>query len=69
MNNVDDGTLYVWRQNVPNGKKVEFAPQLQLSGEGAVYLEFTDSQGKMYNRTVCEYTQSLSSNSYVTVTM
>ncbi|MGC5774445.1 hypothetical protein [Paenibacillus pabuli] len=68
MNNVDNGTLYEWKQNVPSGKKVKFAPQLQLSGEGAVYLEFTDSQGKMYNRTVCGYTESLSGNSYVTVT-
>ncbi|MFS0872253.1 hypothetical protein [Paenibacillus xylanilyticus] len=67
-NNIEDGSLYILQRDVPSGKKVKFAPQLNLSGEGAIYLEFTDNQGKTQNHTVCGYTEYLSGNSYVTIT-
>ncbi|WP_413407018.1 hypothetical protein [Paenibacillus amylolyticus] len=64
----ESGSTYVFKKDIPSGVKVKFAPQLKLSGEGTVSLEFTDSRGKTYNKMVCGYTEYLSGNSYVTVT-
>jgi hypothetical protein len=64
----DEDTIYTLKKGVPSGEKMKFAPQLRLSGEASIYLEFTDSRGKTYNETVCGYTEYLSGNSYVTVT-
>ncbi|WP_218135405.1 hypothetical protein [Paenibacillus sp. 276b] len=68
FNTNNEGTIYNLNKAVPSGEQVKFAPQLQLSGEGSVYLEFTNSRGETYNKTVCGYTEYLSGNSYVTVT-
>lgn len=67
-NNNESGSTYVFDKDIPSGTNVKFAPQLKLSGEGAISLAFTDSRGKTYNKTVCGYTEYLSGNSYVTVT-
>ncbi|WP_339311087.1 hypothetical protein NZ043_06540 [Paenibacillus sp. FSL k6-2145] len=67
-NNNESGSTYIFKKDIPNGANVKFAPQLNLSGEGTVSLEFTDSRGKTYNKMVCGYTEYLSGNSYVTVT-
>ncbi|MGO4733113.1 hypothetical protein [Paenibacillus sp. 2KB_22] len=67
-NTNESGSTYVFKKDIPSGVKVKFAPQLKLSGEGTVSLEFTDSRGKTYNKMVCGYTEYLSGNSYVTVT-
>ncbi|MGN7415095.1 hypothetical protein [Paenibacillus sp. SAF-068] len=67
-NTNENGSTYIFEKDVPSGSDVKFAPQLKLSGEGSVFLEFTDSRGKTYNKTVCGYTEYLSGNSYVTVT-
>ncbi|MGV2964313.1 hypothetical protein [Paenibacillus sp. AGC30] len=68
LNNNESGSTYVFDKDIPSGANVKFAPQLKLSGEGALSLAFTDSRGKTYNKTVCGYTEYLSGNSYVTVT-
>lgn len=68
FNTNNEGTIYNLNKAVPSGEQVKFAPQLQLSGEGSVYLEFTNNRGETYNKTVCGYTEYLSGNSYVTVT-
>ncbi|MFX3647270.1 MAG: hypothetical protein ACE3K2_20215 [Paenibacillus sp.] len=67
-NTNESGSTYIFDKDVSSGSNVKFAPQLKLSGEGAVSLTFTDSRGKTYNKTVCGYTEYLSGNSYVTVT-
>ncbi|WFR64164.1 hypothetical protein P9222_08305 [Paenibacillus amylolyticus] len=67
-NTNENGSTYVFKKDIPSGAKMKFAPQLKLSGEGTVSLEFTDSRGKTYNKMVCGYTEYLSGNSYVTVT-
>ncbi|WP_339305314.1 hypothetical protein [Paenibacillus sp. FSL R5-0519] len=67
-NTNESGSTYIFDKDVSSGSNVKFAPQLKLSGEGAVFLTFTDSRGKTYNKTVCGYTEYLSGNSYVTVT-
>ncbi|OAX46270.1 hypothetical protein [Paenibacillus sp. AD87] len=68
FNTNDEGKVYTLKNGIPSGEKVKFAPQLRLSGEGSINLEFTDSRGETYNKTVCGYTEYLSGNSYVTVT-
>ncbi|MDT9720386.1 hypothetical protein QVE09_15820 [Paenibacillus sp. ClWae2A] len=67
-NTNESGSTYIFDKDVSSGSNVKFAPQLKLSGEGAVSLTFTDSRGKTYTKTVCGYTEYLSGNSYVTVT-
>ncbi|QLG38139.1 hypothetical protein HW560_08415 [Paenibacillus sp. E222] len=67
-NTNNEGTTHALKKGIPSGEKLKFAPQLRLSGEGSIYLEFTDSRGETYNKTVCGYTEYLSGNSYVTVT-
>ncbi|WP_433582191.1 hypothetical protein [Paenibacillus amylolyticus] len=67
-NTNESGPTYIFEKDIPSGAKVKFAPQLKLSGEGTVSLEFTDNRGKTYNKMVCGYTEYLSGNSYVTVT-
>lgn len=68
FNTNNEGTIHTLMKGVASGEKMKFAPQLRLSGEASIYLEFTDSRGKTYNETVCGYTEYLSGNSYVTVT-
>lgn len=68
FNTNEKGSLHLLEENIPSGENLKFAPQLQVSGESSVYLTFTDSRGKTYNKTVCGYTEYLSGNSYVTVT-
>lgn len=43
-------------------------PDLALIGEGAVYIEYTDSQGQVIQETVCGYTESLTGFSEVAIT-
>ncbi|MHA7579318.1 hypothetical protein ACX12E_02865 [Paenibacillus vandeheii] len=66
--NNNEGTIHTLKKGLPSGEQVKFAPQLRLSGEGSIHLEFTDSRGKTHTKTVCGYTEYLSGNSYVTVT-
>ncbi|MDN4603671.1 hypothetical protein P5G61_20680 [Paenibacillus sp. F6_3S_P_1C] len=68
FNTNNEGTIHTLMKGVASGEKMKFAPQLRLSGEASIYLEFTDSRGKIYTETACGYTEYLSGNSYVTVT-
>ena len=68
VNTGRDGSVYKLKKDVASGKKVKFAPRLRPSGESSVHLQFTDSRGEIYNKTVCGYTEYLSGNTYVTVT-
>ncbi|MDK8190127.1 hypothetical protein QP794_08525 [Paenibacillus sp. UMB7766-LJ446] len=68
FNTNNEGTIHTLKKGVASGEKMKFAPQLRLSGEASIYLEFTDSRGKIYTETVCGYTEYLSGNSYVTIT-
>ncbi|MCA0756518.1 hypothetical protein KP806_15795 [Paenibacillus sp. N4] len=54
-------------KTVKSGEEVRIKPKLSLSGEGAVYLKFSNSGGEEYIKTVCSYTESLSGFSEVTV--
>lgn len=52
---------------IKSGEKTKIKPELSLSGEGAVYIKYTDSKGNTKEKTVCGYTESLSGNSKVTI--
>lgn len=54
-------------KTVKSGEEARIKPKLSLSGEGAVYLKFSDSSGKTHIETVCSYTESLSGHSEVTI--
>jgi hypothetical protein len=49
------------------GAKAKIIPELRLTGEGAVYLKYTDSKGDTTDAVVCGYTESLSGRSTVTI--
>ncbi|ASA24676.1 hypothetical protein [Paenibacillus donghaensis] len=55
-------------QTVGIGEQVTLKPDLALIGEGAVYMEYTGSQGQVIRETVCGYTESLTGFSEVAIT-
>lgn len=52
---------------IRSGSSAKLTPKLELQGEGAVYLKYTDSLGRTVEKTVCGYTEYLSGLSEVTV--
>lgn len=64
----ESGLLYTLNMNITKGQKAKFSPQLNIKGEGSVYVTFKDSRGKTYKETACGYTESLSGTSLITIT-
>ena len=62
------GLLYTLNKDIPRGQTLKFAPQLNIRGEGSVYVTFRDSRGKTYTKTACGYTEWLSGTSHITIT-
>jgi hypothetical protein len=52
-----------------SGRRIKIRPQLSLSGEGGIYLKYTDPRkpGAPVTIGVCSYTESLSGYSKVTI--
>ncbi|AIQ24298.1 hypothetical protein H70737_16440 [Paenibacillus sp. FSL H7-0737] len=53
---------------IKKGETKRFKPTLSLSGEGSIYLKYTDAKGQSTQETVCGYTEYLSGYSTVTIT-
>lgn len=53
---------------IKKGETKRFKPTLSLSGEGSIYLKYTDAKGRSTQETVCGYTEYLSGYSTVTIT-
>ncbi|MEK4351169.1 hypothetical protein MKX41_10000 [Paenibacillus sp. FSL R5-0475] len=53
---------------IKKGETKKFKPTLSLSGEGSIYLKYTDAKGQSTQETVCGYTEYLSGYSTVTIT-
>jgi hypothetical protein len=53
-----------------SGRKIKIKPRLSLTGEGGIYLKYTDSREPDTPLTigVCSYTETLSGYSKVTIT-
>ncbi|KHL94721.1 hypothetical protein QW71_16595 [Paenibacillus sp. IHB B 3415] len=58
------------RKTLSSGKTIKIRPRLSLSGEGGIYLKYTDPRAPDVLQTigVCSYTESLSGYSKVTIT-
>lgn len=67
---VESGSKEKYEQGIPGGKKVKISPELSLSGEGGIYLKYTDSRDGAPPRRIgiCSYTESLSGSSRVIIT-
>lgn len=57
----------IYTKKINSGKTIKIKPELSLTGEGAIYMKYTDSSGDTIEKTVCGYTESLSGNSKVTI--
>ncbi|MBT2293745.1 hypothetical protein J7E73_32560 [Paenibacillus albidus] len=57
-------------QEIKSGQKIKIKPDLQLTGEGGIYLEYTDSRSDSSSQRIgiCSYTEYLSGYSKVTIT-
>lgn len=53
---------------IQKGQTKKLKPTLSLSGEGAIYLKYTDAKGQSTQETVCGYTEYLSGYSTITIT-
>ncbi|RXZ82473.1 hypothetical protein EBB07_10400 [Paenibacillaceae bacterium] len=57
----------VYSDALRSGKSVKLKPKLQLSGEGMIYLKYTDADGSESTVTICGYTEYLSGNAHVVI--
>lgn len=53
---------------IKSGEETSIRPNLQISGEGGIYLKYADSRGETFKKTICSYTESLSGYSEVIIT-
>ncbi|WP_157279783.1 hypothetical protein [Paenibacillus swuensis] len=56
-----------YNRTIQKKTKVKFTPQLRMTGEGSIYLKYTDSKGNTVKKTICSYTETLSGHSKVTI--
>ncbi|CAM3568835.1 hypothetical protein PALU110988_29295 [Paenibacillus lupini] len=63
----EEKSKVVQEYQLASGRKVTIKPDLHLTGEGGIYLKFTDSRGETIKKTICSYTESLSGHSNVTI--
>ncbi|GFZ77765.1 hypothetical protein GCM10008018_24260 [Paenibacillus marchantiophytorum] len=57
----------IYTKKIMSGETRKINPLLNLKGEGAIYIKYTDSRGATKEETVCGYTEYLSGNSKVTI--
>ncbi|MGM0884889.1 MAG: hypothetical protein ACQEXQ_28090 [Bacillota bacterium] len=57
----------IYTEVIKSGEKIKIKPRLSLTGEGAIYINYTNSNGDTKEKTVCGYTESLSGYSKVTI--
>jgi len=62
------GSFEVFDKVIKPGEKLKLKPDIFIRGEGGIYLELTDEQGKVTTKGVCSYTESISGYSTVTIT-
>ncbi|CAI6084094.1 hypothetical protein [Cohnella sp. JJ-181] len=66
-NIVKSGSKESFNKPIKAGREKVLEPSLSLSGEGGIYLQYTDSRGDTVQKTVCSYTESVSGYSTVTI--
>ncbi|SDM34177.1 hypothetical protein SAMN05428961_11470 [Paenibacillus sp. OK060] len=65
---VESGSRDGFDKEIKSGDVVKITPNLSISGEGGVYLKYSDSSGKTSNKMICSYTETLSGYSNVIIT-
>lgn len=65
---IDTDSKELFTNPIKKDQKKKFKPTLSLSGEGAIYLKYTDAKGQSTQETVCGYTEYLSGYSTITIT-
>ncbi|MEK4060332.1 MULTISPECIES: hypothetical protein [Paenibacillus] len=67
---IESSSKESFEQGISSGTKVKISPELSLSGEGGIYLKYTDPRDESSPKTVgiCSYTESLSGHSKVIIT-
>ncbi|MFD2673396.1 hypothetical protein [Marinicrinis sediminis] len=63
----EDISKVIVEEPLESGSIRTIQPDLELAGEGGVYIKLTDSQGSISTHGVCSYTESLSGRSKITV--
>ena len=59
----------IYKKGIEKGQKATVRPDITLSGkEGAIYLEYIDSNGNEVQKTICSYSESVTGYSNVTIT-
>ncbi|WP_169082969.1 hypothetical protein [Paenibacillus sp. PL91] len=67
MGIVSSTSAHTYTKPIKAGDSVRIKPQLQLTGEGAVYLEYTDARGVTRENIACGYTESLTGRAELTI--
>ncbi|NOU88195.1 hypothetical protein GC102_20830 [Paenibacillus sp. LMG 31460] len=70
---IDGASKDIYKKIIKSGEKVKITPDIKLygeglSGEGSIYLKYTDSRGKSFEKGLCGYTESVSGYSKVSIT-
>lgn len=68
LTSVETGSKDEFDKEIKSGDVVKITPNLSISGEGRVYLKYSDSRGETSNEMICSYTETLSGYSNVIIT-
>ena len=66
-NTVKSGAKHTYEKPIKAGHEKVISPKLSLTGEGGIYLKYTDSRGETVQKTVCSYTEYATGYSTITI--
>lgn len=66
-NIIETDSKQLYNDSIPSGAKKKITPDLSLTGEGGIYLTYTDVTGVTRTTSVCSYTETLSGSSTITI--
>ncbi|MGG4145013.1 hypothetical protein ABEW34_17995 [Paenibacillus algorifonticola] len=66
-NIIETDSKQLYDDPIASGSKKKITPELNLTGEGGIYITYTDSTGFTRTTSVCSYTESLSGSSTITI--
>ncbi|PZD97166.1 hypothetical protein DNH61_04575 [Paenibacillus sambharensis] len=67
MEGATEGRFDKRKLEIASGEERTIKPDLKVTGESSVYMQFTDEQGRRVTESVCSYTESLSGYSTVII--
>jgi hypothetical protein len=66
-NMVEGDSRHSYTNVIESGKKATIRPKLAISGEGGIFMRYTDSTGEVKEVMACSYTEYTSGYSIVTI--